>query len=225
MTGDSQLERAAQAYERAVFGGDAAALPAAERDLDRLEADLALARGRLLHARFLGDRQEDPRELGLFERAAELYQLLGDIRGEGEALFWVGVVHQVIRGDPDRSLPDLERSYQLASRAGDELTMSYAARHLGFAAAIAGRLDAAKERLEESLELRRRIGFQPGVAAALLALAEFAHRGGRPEDARALLEEADAVAVAAGAHGIRRWIAAQRAEVEQPAAAPDGNEP
>jgi hypothetical protein len=57
-------------YERAVFRGDDAALVAADRELDGVEADLALARGRIVHARFLARRVEDPAELPLFERAA-----------------------------------------------------------------------------------------------------------------------------------------------------------
>jgi len=40
-------------YESAVFGGNAEALSTGDRELDAVEADLALARGRLLHARFL----------------------------------------------------------------------------------------------------------------------------------------------------------------------------
>jgi tetratricopeptide (TPR) repeat protein len=214
MDDDSRLVRANALYERAVFGGDAEALPAADRELDRVEADLSLARGRVLHARFLSERQEDRRELALFERAAELYQRLGDVRGESEAAFWVGCFHQVLRGDSDLALPFFERSYQLASQVEDKLTLSYAARHLGFVYAEAGTLDAAHQKLDESVRLRREIGFEPGVAAGLLALAELADRDGRPDDARALLDEADAIAVTSGADGIRRWIAEARAELE-----------
>lgn len=211
---DRRLERAKTQYEQAVFGGDAAVLPAAERDLDGVEADLALARGRLLHARCLEERHEDPRELALFERAAELYRRHGDSRGEGEALFWVGIVHQVVRGESARALPMLERSYELAGQAGDKLTPSYAARHVGFARAEAGRLDEAHAKLEESVRLRREIGFLPGMAAGLLALAELAGRDDRRGEARALLDEADSVAVACGAQGIRRWIRHARAELD-----------
>jgi len=216
MDDDSRLVRASALYERAIFGGDAEALPAADRELDSVEADLSLTRGRVLHARFLSERQEDPRELALFERAAELSQRLGDVRGESEAAFWVGCFHQVVRGDSDLALPFFERSYQLAAQVGDKLTLSYAARHLGFVYAEAGTLDAAHEKLDESVRLRREIGFDPGVAAGLLALAELADRDGRPDDARALLDEADAIAVASGADGIRRWIAEARAEITRP---------
>ncbi|WP_328875804.1 hypothetical protein OHT76_40175 [Streptomyces sp. NBC_00287] len=58
----------------------------ADPALDEVEADLALTRGRVVHARLLEERVEDVRELELFERAARLYAQLGDARGEGEAL-------------------------------------------------------------------------------------------------------------------------------------------
>jgi tetratricopeptide (TPR) repeat protein len=214
MDDDTRLVRANALYERAVFGGDAEALPSADRELDGIEADLALARGRVLHGRFLSARQEDPSELALFERAFELCQRLGDVRGESEAAFWVGCFHQVVRGDSDLALPFFERSYQLASQVGDKLTRSYAARHLGFVYGEAGTLDGARDMLEESVRLRREIGFEAGVAAGLLALAELAKRDGRPDDARALLDEADSIAVTSGADGIRRWIAETQAELE-----------
>lgn len=209
MNDDRRLEHARELYERAVFYGDQSALLGAERDLDGVEADLALARGRLLHARFFEAREEDALELTLFERAVALYRRHGDVRGEGEALFWVGIVHQVVRDDSSRALPILERAYDLAERSGDRLTASYAARHIGFALAAAGR-EGARERLEESVRLRREVGFEPGLAAGLLALAELARREGRSGDARTLLAEADDVAEACGAHGVRRWIGEER---------------
>jgi tetratricopeptide (TPR) repeat protein len=212
--GDDRLDRARELYEQAVFGGDADALAAAQDELDSLEADLALARGRILHANFLAHRQEDPRELALFEQAVDLYHRLGDVRGEAEACFWVGTFHQVVRGDGDAGLPALEWSYALAQQEGDLLTRSYAVRHLGFHAMAHGRLDLARGRLEESLRLRREIGFQPGVAAALLALAELSAQSGEPERARELFDDATAVARESGAHGILHWIEEARAELD-----------
>lgn len=212
---EDRIERARHLYDQAVFGGDTAAIAAGERELDAVEAGTALARGRLLHARFLADRQQDPYELTLFERAVELYERLGDLRGLAEALFWTGTFHQVVREDTDAAVPLFERSYRLSGEAGDKLTQSYAARHLGFVEWAGGRADAARERLEESVRLRREIGFLPGVAAGVLAPAEHAAVNGRQEEAETLLEEAVATAEASGAHGVLRWADGVRAEWAQ----------
>ena len=46
MSGEQRIDHARLLYERAVFDGDADALGIAGRELDGVEADLALARGR-----------------------------------------------------------------------------------------------------------------------------------------------------------------------------------
>jgi tetratricopeptide (TPR) repeat protein len=198
---ENRIERARRMYERAVFGGDASGLASAERDLSAVEADVALARGRLLHARYLGQRGDSHDELGsdgeelvLFEQAVHLYRALGDVRGEGEALFWIGTFHQVVRHDDAAAVPVLERARALATEARDTLTISYVLRHLGIAEHMAGRLDAARAHLEESTRIRRQIGFLPGVAANLVGLAYIAVGQGRHEDAGRLIDEADEIA-------------------------------
>lgn len=213
MSAEDRIEQARLLYERAVFGGDADAVTAAERELDAVEADLALARGRIVHARFLNDRREDPDELRLFERAAELYRRLGDVRGEAEALFWIGCFHQVVRDDEAAAVPVLEESHRKAVQAGDPLTASYALRHLGFAEHNAGRLASARERLAESTRLRREIGFLPGVAANLVGLAYITAGEGRRDEARKLLDEAESIASAAQAHGILRHVREAQAQI------------
>jgi tetratricopeptide (TPR) repeat protein len=211
MSADERIERARLLYERFVFGGEASVLAAADRELDAVEADLALARGRVMHGRFLAQRDndpeqltEDPRELVLFERATELYRALGDVPGEAESLFWVGCFHQVVRHDNAAAVPVLDRSCELAAGAGDKLTMSDALRHLGIAAHVAGRADQARERLAESTRIRREIGLMPGVAANLVGLAYIAAGQGRRAEAFALADEAAAIAEASGAHAIAR---------------------
>jgi tetratricopeptide (TPR) repeat protein len=213
VSGEGPIEQARLRYERAVFFGEVDGLAVGERELDAVEADLSLARGRILHARYLDTRQEDPRERPLFERAVELYRALGDVRGEAEALFWLACFDQVVRGEHDSVVSVLERSYELATAAGDKLTMSYAVRHLGFAEMAAGRLDEARDRLECSVQLRRDIGFQPGVAAGLVALAELVAQAGQHDEARRLVEEAAAVAEESGARGVLRWVDQARAEL------------
>lgn len=217
---DGRLERSRLLYERAILDGDASALALADRELDLAEAGLALARGRVIHGRFLTQREqdaqqarEDPRELALFKRAAQLYQAGHDVRGEGEALFWVGCCHQVVRRDNDAAVPDLERSLELATRAGDTATMSEALRHLGIADHAAGRLESARERLEESSRLRREDGHWSGVASNMVGLAYIAAAQGRGADAAAILDEAASIAQAAGAHGIMRHINEARASL------------
>jgi tetratricopeptide (TPR) repeat protein len=149
----------------------------------------------------------------LFERAIELYRALGDARGEAEALFWIGCLHQVIRRDNETAVPELEQSCQLAAQVGDKPTQSEALRHLGIAAHMAGRLDEARERLEESSRLRREVGALPGVAANMVGLAYIAAAQDRRADALATLDEAHAIAQAHGAHTIVRQIEQARTEI------------
>jgi tetratricopeptide (TPR) repeat protein len=219
MSAEDRIERVKIVYDLAVYSGDTSALTDTERGLDAVEADVALARGRLLHARFLTERAvagsspvEDPAELPLFQRAIELYRALGDVRGEAEALFWIGCLHQVIRRDNETAVPALERSGQLAAQVGDTPIQSEALRHLGIAAHMAGRLDEARERLQESSRLRREIGALPGVAANLIGLAYIAAAQDHRADALATLDEAHAIAVAHGADAIVRQIEQARTE-------------
>jgi tetratricopeptide (TPR) repeat protein len=209
---DPRLLRAQELYERATFGGDLSALVTAQDEVDGVAADLALARGRLLHARFLADRRADPAELAEFTTAVELYARLGDTSGEAEARFWLGTYHQIVRGDGAAALPELERAYALAE---DPMTRSYAARHLGFHAADQGDTATARTRFEESLRLRREVGHGPAIAAALLPLAHLVATTGDREAAEELLAEAEELATASGAAGVLTWLTAVRAELAE----------
>jgi tetratricopeptide (TPR) repeat protein len=222
---DECIERARALCDRAVFYGDVDALAAADAELDtvqarageldaRTRADLALVRGRIVHARFLRDRVEDPREAELFEDADRLYRELGDARGEAAAQLWLGIFHQVVRDDEEAAVPELERCAALATEVGDDLTLSYALRHLAFADHGAQRLDSARRRLEESTRLRRALDFLPGVAANLVGLAHVANAQGRRDDAIALLDEADEIVTATGARPVVTQIAQARAAVQ-----------
>ncbi len=219
---DERLSKARQLYETAVFCGDEAALAQADTELDAVEADLAVARGRLMHTRFLLRRDEDPAgaagdpaELALFERAAGLYHAAGNAGGEAQALFWAGCFHQVAGRDNATAGPYLQRSLELAAQAGDKYTMSEALRHQGIAEHAAGNLDAARQRLEESTRLRREIGVLPGVAANQIGLAYIAAAQGRRDDALAILDEASAIARAHNARRILRSVTEARAELAE----------
>lgn len=212
MGNDQRLDEAYALYEAAVFHGDDDAVSRAQSVLDSLEADLALARGRLIHARYLKQGgPEDPAELECFERAAGIYRELGDERGEAEALFWIGTYHQVLHHDGEASMPFLQRAEELVLRSDDKLLLSYIARHLGFVEQMVNSdLDAARRRQEQSVALRREVGHRPGVAAGLLALAEIAEEQGDAAERARLLDEAEAIANDSAAKGILRWIAISR---------------
>jgi tetratricopeptide (TPR) repeat protein len=203
-------------YDRAVFGGDAEALTQADEQLDQVEAGLCLARGRIAHARYLVNRVEQPHELELFERAAALFARCGAPNGEAEAVFWVGTWHQVVKGNHDAAVPALRRAVDLASAAGDGLTLSYALRHLAFAASAQGDASQAWQLMQESTDLRRQLGFWPGVAANMVALAYLAAESGRREDAGVLLDEAAALAAANGAEGVSQWVEQARHHLAVP---------
>jgi hypothetical protein len=217
---DERVRQAGLLYEQAVFSGDAGPLSEADRELDAAEADLAVARGRLMHTRFLLRRDENPvtaeedrGELPLFERAARLYRALGDVGGEAEALFWIGCFHQVVRRDNAVAVPVLEQSLERASQAGDKAVMAEALRHLGIAAHAAGHMEAARQRLEESTRLRRESGLLAGAAANMVGLAYIAAAQHRNDDVLALLDEAGAIAGACQAHRILQQVSEARSEL------------
>jgi tetratricopeptide (TPR) repeat protein len=214
--GDERVARADELYERAVFGGEPDGLAEADRCLDAVEADLALARGRLLHARFLGDHTANPAELTLFTRAADLYRALGDTRGTAEALFWVAMWHQVVRGDHVAAEPLLTEANELARGAGDRLTESYVVRHLALVEQAAGRAAQARELMARSTTLRREVGFRPGVAANLVGLAYLAAEAGDRDAAAAHLAEAESLARDSGAAGVLGWVGEARSQLSVP---------
>jgi hypothetical protein len=53
-----RVNQARVLYERVVFTGEAGLQAEADRELDAAEADLAVARGRLIHTRFQLRREE-----------------------------------------------------------------------------------------------------------------------------------------------------------------------
>jgi hypothetical protein len=210
---DELMRGVDELYERAVFNGEYGLLPEADRALDSVEAELLVQRGRIMHCRYLESRVEQPDELPVFERAAAIYRALDDERGEAEAQFWIGCYHHVVRNDSRVAAPFFATARDLARKAGDELTLSYALRHLGIAAHQAGEYDDARALLEESTALRRTLGFTAGVAANLVGLVYLAAAQGRGDDAHALADEAAALAASAGAAAVRADVEAARSSI------------
>lgn len=162
------------------------------------------ARGMSLHAFFLnGDRkQEPPDELASFERGLALRRQGEDQAAIADSLFHVGLVYGVVRGDHTTAMPYFQESYALATAAGDPIVASYAIRHVAFAHHAFGELPSAHAALLESLRLREKAGFVPGVAMALHMLAYAQTELGDRDGARTSLERARAIfqTLGAGAH-------------------------
>lgn len=68
-------------------------------------------------------------------------------------------MHQVIRREQDAAVLQFEQSNALAEQAGDLLTRSYALRHLGIAAHVAGGLGEVRTLASapEAAGVRRRV--------------------------------------------------------------------
>lgn len=191
---DERIEAAQRAGEQAIFGGDGSGLDEAEHGLDGVQADLDLARGRLLHARYVTQRRENPPPLGLFQSAADRYRALGDGRGEAQALFMVGTWHQVIGNDNVSALPHFVRARDLAADVGDRLTLSYALRHLAYISLSQAHFDDARHQMQLSTDLRRAENFVPGVTMNLLGLAEIEAAAGDHASALKSLDQAERLA-------------------------------
>src|SRR5262249_47893764 len=154
-------------------------------------------------------------ELELFEQALAIRRKLGDDRETAESLFHVGLVYQVVRDDHAASLPWFAESIALARNASADILASSVVRHIRFVGHLGlgrqladGAVDAAGRAFRESLELRRRAGWVPGVAAAELALAGLLAERGRREEALELAESAERTFTAVGA---TRFLAVVRA--------------
>ena len=147
----------------------------------------------------------------LGSRARDLRATAPDEGGRAWAAFYAGLIEDLLRGDISAAVPDYTSARDLGEQAGDELIVSYAVRHLGYAAARSGDRDAAWSAFERSLELRQRAGCVPHVLAQYLALAEMAAENGDAPWARTVAALVRDWAATAGVG--TRWLASSAAEI------------
>lgn len=195
-----------QAARRAAEQGDRAA-----------EATAAVIYGHVLHylnvTGVIEGREPDPRdeadELAQFERAAALYQELGDEVGQARAAFGAGVCAQVLGNDWDTAMAAYRRAETLIPAlelAEDLYTRSEIHRHLGFYHLVAdSQTGVAVEHLRISLELRERQGEPRRIPSGLTALAWAEREAGDPGRAVELARRAVELSRAAGLRPT--WIA------------------
>lgn len=166
------------------------------------------ALGFSLHITYIdsGQSKEPEDELDFFQRGLELRQKDGTRSQIAESIFHVGLVHDVIRRDYETALKYHQEAYDLAHEANDKVTASYAIRHIGFAHVVANEMEAAREALMESLQLREEAGFTPGIAFALAALANLDTRTGDKESALARLVRSRDMLESLGATSRVAWV-------------------
>ena len=199
--GKDTLEKRQEAFDQA--------LTLAESTKDEsLIGDIYDAIGFSIHVAYLGgDRSQEPKnELEFFERGLELRKKAGTTGQIAESLFHIGLVFDVIRKDYDQALPYHEEAYKLACEVEDKVIASYAIRHIGFVRLAAEEVTAAHQALAESLALREAVGFIPGVAFALAALAHVDVLEGNKTKARERLESARKILEALGSTSRVAWI-------------------
>jgi len=149
----------------------------------------------LLGAANLTSSIGDPaRARELSEEALEAYRLLGDARGEADALIAVGWL-AIELSDLTAARRDSEAGRELARGLRSRRALALAENNLGWVALYEGRPEAATPHLATSLELRREIGDDRGVAYAQVNLAwaetlqgRLAAAGRRLDEARSELE-------------------------------------
>jgi tetratricopeptide (TPR) repeat protein len=170
---------------------------------DRIDEGAALTKlGMLLHFQALGGdlAQADwAAEERLFQAALAIQRDADDPAGAAEALFGLGLVHQVLRGDWQTALPFYREALTLAERYADEMVRSEVHRHIGFYYVYAaGDPTQGLRHLRMSQVLRERYGDPRRVATGTLALGEAELAAGNRAEALRLLREAVHQARSAG---------------------------
>jgi len=190
----------------------------AETSRDKvLIASIYDAIGLSLHVDFLNsDRSKELEdEFDFFEQGLELRKEHGTPEQVAESTFHVGLVYDVIRKEYEKALPYHEEAYKIATDEKDKLTASYAIRHIGFARFNTGDVDSAKQAFIESLELRKAIGFTPGIAFSLVTLAQVDVEQGDKTSALSRLIEARNLLATLGATPRVTWLEEQIAGITQ----------
>jgi tetratricopeptide (TPR) repeat protein len=138
----------------------------------------------------------------LMRGALGIWREIGDPAGTAMALFGVGLVLQVLRGDWDAAMACFWPAFGLAEaveESGDLYGRSEIHRHLGFYyLARDVRPREAVRQLGHSLALRERLGDPRRIPSALVALGEAEVAAGNPQRAVELLSRAVTLAREAG---------------------------
>ncbi|WP_371403068.1 hypothetical protein OHA10_34890 [Kribbella sp. NBC_00662] len=122
-------------------------------------------------------------------RAQRLIADAPDDARRGAVAFYAGVMADNVYEQPEEAFAHYTTAYQLGEKAGDDLLMSYALRHLGDHAHTAGDLVLARQHWERSTELRQKVGHLLGALAQQTLLAVLLRDEGDAAGSRALATE------------------------------------
>ncbi|WP_329000544.1 hypothetical protein OHA18_39660 [Kribbella sp. NBC_00709] len=173
-----------------------AAIAAAETALSASEAaepsreqawDLAMVKLRKDYSTVLFGSRADAGELGA--RSQLLIADAPDDARRGAVSFYAGVMADNLYKQSEVAFAHYTTAYQLGEKAGDDLLMSLALRHLGDHAHTAGDLVLARQHWERSTELRQKVGHLLGALAQQTLLAVLLRDEGNVAGSRALATE------------------------------------
>jgi tetratricopeptide (TPR) repeat protein len=161
--------------------------------------DDAYARGMILNRLGVAylERREFRKALGPLRESLKLRQGVGDLGGEATALSNVALCLIGLKR-PDRAIRLLRDAIDLADARCERWTQAWSLHNLGVAQLAAGAASEARESLDASLAIARRLPTGPDdivVGLALQQLGAVYHALG--DDRLALATEAEALAVAA----------------------------
>ncbi len=140
------------------------------------------------------------------------------------AAWGLGTLH-VVRGDPERAIPVLERALVLIRMTGTLLLFPFVATPLGAAYALAGRVDEAVTLLEDGLRQAGAMNLQAHHPLRLVWLGEALVLAGQPERAAEVATQARTLAEEHGERGSLAYawrlngeVAARREPADDPGA-------
>jgi tetratricopeptide (TPR) repeat protein len=126
---------------------------------------------------------------GLDLEAEDLQTTAPDDVRRAAVTFYRGLIADHFLGNPEEAVKHYTDSLTLCEATGDTLQASYAHRHLGDHAQMAGDLALARAHTERSTELRQQAGHLPGTLAQQVILATLAQAEGHPDAAQAIATE------------------------------------
>ncbi|MER7250504.1 hypothetical protein [Kribbella sp. NPDC000426] len=177
--------------------------------------DLAMLRLRKDYSTALFGSHTDDGQLG--ERARRLAADAPDEARRGAVIFYAGVMADNLYDRSDEAFAHYTTAYRLGEKAGDELLMSLALRHLGDHAHTAGDLVLARQHWERSTELRQKVGHLLGALAQQTLLAVLLRDEGDTAGSHALATEVNRWATQVDLKFIVRETAALMADRTQQA--------